>query len=88
MSDVEAPPEEPLALPGDGLREGIVDLLRSALGEALVDSHLRPNDDLWVRPAIPVDGVLRPGEAPGHGIAFKPDGRRDHRVGGNEVTAR
>jgi L-alanine-DL-glutamate epimerase-like enolase superfamily enzyme len=46
------------------------------------------NDDLWVRPAIPVDGVLRPGEAPGHGIAFKPDVLRDHRVGGNEVTAR
>ena len=40
---------EPKALPGDGLREGIVDLLRNALGEGLVDTHLVPNDDLWVR---------------------------------------
>jgi NADH-quinone oxidoreductase subunit C len=37
------------ALPGDGLREGIVDLLRNSLGADLVDTHLRPNDDLWVR---------------------------------------
>jgi NADH-quinone oxidoreductase subunit C len=37
------------ALPGDGLREGIIDLLRTALGEGLVDTHLVPNDDLWVR---------------------------------------
>ena len=40
---------EPKALPGDGLREGVVDLLRNALGEDLLDSHLVPNDDLWVR---------------------------------------
>jgi NADH-quinone oxidoreductase subunit C len=37
------------ALPGDGLREGVVDLLRNALGTDLVDTHLVPNDDLWVR---------------------------------------
>ena len=29
------------ALPGDGLREGIVDALRADLGEHLVDTHLR-----------------------------------------------
>ncbi len=46
-----APEEETLALPGDGLREGIVDELRRRIGEALVDSELRPNDDLWVRVA-------------------------------------
>ena len=40
---------EPQALPGDGLREGIVDELRRRLGDALLDTHLRPNDDLWVR---------------------------------------
>ncbi len=40
---------EPLALPGDALREGIVDHLRSALGADLVDVHLVPNTDLWVR---------------------------------------
>jgi NADH-quinone oxidoreductase subunit C len=37
------------ALPGDGLREGIVDGLRRHLGEALLDHHLKPHDDLWVR---------------------------------------
>ena len=42
---------EPQALPGDGLREGIVDDLRRHLGEALLDSELKPNDDLWVRVA-------------------------------------
>jgi NADH-quinone oxidoreductase subunit C len=43
--------EEPLALPGDGLREGIVDELRRRIGDSLVDVELRPNDDLWVRVA-------------------------------------
>jgi NADH-quinone oxidoreductase subunit C len=37
------------ALPGDGLREGIVDELRLRLGDAVVEHHLRPQDDLWVR---------------------------------------
>jgi NADH-quinone oxidoreductase subunit C len=37
------------ALPGDGLREGIVELLRNALGDRLIDSYLIPNTDLWVR---------------------------------------
>jgi NADH-quinone oxidoreductase subunit C len=36
-------------LPGDGLREGIVDDLRRHLGDALVAHHLKPQDDLWVR---------------------------------------
>jgi NADH-quinone oxidoreductase subunit C len=39
----------PAALPGDGLREGIVDDLRAAIGDALIDTHLVPQDDLWVR---------------------------------------
>jgi len=41
--------EEPAALPGDALREGVVDRLRAELGAGLVDSHLVPNTDLWVR---------------------------------------
>jgi NADH-quinone oxidoreductase subunit C len=36
-------------LPGDSLREGIVDRLRAALGEDLVDSLVKPGDDVWVR---------------------------------------
>jgi NADH-quinone oxidoreductase subunit C len=41
--------EQPAALPGDGLREGIVDAMRQALGTDLVETHLVPNDDLWLR---------------------------------------
>jgi NADH-quinone oxidoreductase subunit C len=36
-------------LPGDSLREGVVQTLRDALGDALVDSLVRPHDDVWVR---------------------------------------
>jgi NADH-quinone oxidoreductase subunit C len=43
--------DEPQALPGDGLREGIVDSLRAAIGDQLVDTHLLPQTDLWVRVA-------------------------------------
>lgn len=42
---------EPQALPGDGLREGIVDMLRAELGDQLVETHLVPQRDLWVRVA-------------------------------------
>jgi len=45
LSDTEAP----LALPGDALREGVVQTLRDALGDALLDSLIKPNDDVWVR---------------------------------------
>jgi NADH-quinone oxidoreductase subunit C len=37
------------ALPGDGLRDGIVAALRADLGEHLLDTHLVPQTDLWVR---------------------------------------
>jgi len=40
---------ETLALPGDGLREGIVQQLRDVLGDALLDSLVKPGDDVWVR---------------------------------------
>ncbi len=50
MSDTESTDAaEAPALPGDGLREGIVDALRSVIGDSLLDTHLVPNDDLWVR---------------------------------------
>lgn len=37
------------ALPGDALREGVVSTLRVHLGEALLDSLVKPGDDVWVR---------------------------------------
>ena len=50
LSDTDTT-EEPAALPGDGLREGIVDDLRNRIGEGLLEFHIEPNDDLWVRVA-------------------------------------
>ena len=41
--------DETLALPGDALREGVVAALREHLGDALLDSVVKPNDDVWVR---------------------------------------
>lgn len=41
--------DETPALPGDSLREGVVQALRDALGDGLVDVVLEPNVDLWVR---------------------------------------
>lgn len=46
MSDADT---ETKALPGDGLREGVVQHLRDALGDDLVDSLVKPGDDVWVR---------------------------------------
>jgi len=43
-TDAETP-----ALVGDSTRERIVDDLRAAIGDALVDSVLKPGSDLWVR---------------------------------------
>lgn len=51
MSDATDIEDEPQALPGDGLRDGIVDELRSDLGDKLIDTYLVPQDDLWVRVA-------------------------------------
>ena len=41
--------DDTLALPGDALREGVVAALREHLGDALLDSVVKPNDDVWVR---------------------------------------
>jgi NADH-quinone oxidoreductase subunit C len=37
------------ALPGDALREQVVAQLRDALGDALLDSLIKPGNDVWVR---------------------------------------
>ena len=37
------------ALPGDGLRERIVQRLRDELGDAVIDVLVKPGDDMWVR---------------------------------------
>jgi L-alanine-DL-glutamate epimerase-like enolase superfamily enzyme len=45
------------------------------------------NDDLWVAPVIPHQGMVKPPEGPGHGLAFKPEVLKSHRVGGFERSA-
>jgi NADH-quinone oxidoreductase subunit C len=49
LSDTTTDTEAPAALPGDGLREGVIDLLRSDIGEGLIDTYLMPQTDLWLR---------------------------------------
>ncbi|MBI5088530.1 MAG: NADH-quinone oxidoreductase subunit C [Actinobacteria bacterium] len=49
MSDAPTVTDETPALPGDALRERIVQQLRDALGDALLDTLVKPNDDMWVR---------------------------------------
>ena len=49
MSDTSTTDDAPAELPGDGLRDGIVDALRAAIGDQLLDTHLVPQTDLWVR---------------------------------------
>ena len=49
LSDAPHAAVETAALPGDALREGVIDRLRSDLGDGLVDTHLVPQTDLWVR---------------------------------------
>jgi NADH-quinone oxidoreductase subunit C len=49
LSDTTTDEGTAAALPGDGLREGVIDLLRRELGDQLLDTHLVPQTDLWVR---------------------------------------
>jgi NADH-quinone oxidoreductase subunit C len=48
-SDADASPE-PVT---DDLRAGILAAFETELGDAVVGSHLEPNDDLWIRIAAP-----------------------------------
>ncbi len=50
MSPLSSVDDAPIAaIPGDTLRAGVLDQFRGELGDALVDSHLKPGDDLWLR---------------------------------------
>jgi L-alanine-DL-glutamate epimerase-like enolase superfamily enzyme len=44
------------------------------------------NDDLWVEPILPAkDGTMTPPERPGHGLSFRPEVLKDHRIGGQRI---
>lgn len=49
MSDVEQTEGSDVAVEVDEAREALLDSLTSELGDQLVESHLKPGDDLWVR---------------------------------------
>ncbi|HZB42283.1 MAG TPA: NADH-quinone oxidoreductase subunit C [Ilumatobacter sp.] len=66
MSDTST---ETPALPGDALREGIIEDLRAALGEQLVDTYLMPQRDVWVRVA-PEAWVAAAGALKAHGFDY------------------
>jgi NADH-quinone oxidoreductase subunit C len=46
---VDADDPEAEAAPTDEAREALLEVLRAELGDAVVGSHIRPGDDLWVR---------------------------------------
>jgi len=48
--------------------------------------YIEWNDDLWTASHVPVNGVCRPPETPGHGVAFKPELLKSNRIGGDEVV--
>ena len=48
-ADAAPPADEEEAAPRDDLREGLLESIRAELGDAVVGSHIRPGDDLWVR---------------------------------------
>ena len=58
MSSTDTPIAE---IPGDTLRERIVDDLRTKIGADLVDSLVKPGDDVWVR--VSTDAWRRTGVA-------------------------
>lgn len=48
-STTEVTTDEAEAAPTDERREALLETLRAELGDAVVGSHIRPGDDLWVR---------------------------------------
>jgi len=60
--------------------------LMASIPNASYLEYMDWNDDIWVTPVIPVDGVIRPLADPGHGLAFKPELMVSCRVGGFETS--
>ena len=49
MSSADTETTETAPEPTDDLRAGVLAAFESELGDAVVASHLKPNDDLWIR---------------------------------------
>lgn len=71
MSSVEAEASETSEAPeqpADDLRAGILAAFASELGDALVDSHLKPGDNLWIR--VQADAWHTTAELAKHKLTF------------------
>jgi L-alanine-DL-glutamate epimerase-like enolase superfamily enzyme len=65
--------------------EHMVHLLASIPNASWLE-YMDWNDDLWVEPILPAkDGAMTPPERPGHGLAFRSEVLKDHRIGGQRM---
>jgi L-alanine-DL-glutamate epimerase-like enolase superfamily enzyme len=67
--------------------EHMIHLLASIPNASWLE-YMTWNDDLWIEPILPnKNGTMTPPERPGHGLAFRPEVLKDHRIGGQSITA-
>src|SRR5260221_14363161 len=60
----------------------------AAIPNASYLEYMDWNDDLWIEPILPSKtGTMTPPERPGHGLAFRPEVLKDHRIGGSRMGA-
>ena len=65
--------------------ETMVHLLASIPNASWLE-YMTWNDDLWIEPILPSKtGTMTPPERPGHGLAFRPEILKDHRIGGQRI---
>ena len=65
--------------------ETMVHLLASIPNASYLE-YMDWNDDLWIEPVLPSkNGTMSPPERPGHGLAFRPEILKDHRIGGQRL---
>ena len=65
--------------------ETMVHLLASIPNASWLE-YMTWNDDLWIEPVLPSKtGTMTPPERPGHGLAFRPEILKDHRIGGQRI---
>lgn len=56
--------------------------LMASIPNGLVIEYMGWLDDLWVEPVVPVQGMMRPPQRPGHGLAVKPEMIKEYRAKG------
>ncbi|MCZ6531494.1 MAG: mandelate racemase/muconate lactonizing enzyme family protein [SAR324 cluster bacterium] len=54
--------------------------VNASIPNAEVLEYMGFMDDLWVKPVNPENGMVRPPQEPGHGLAIKPELIKDHQV--------